>query len=188
MNSVGAARGIPGGYPWSHSTPVNLLRQLRRPQDEPVATTRNWTIVGCPSWAPPSKGSVPTWLPPSPRQIGHRRGRPQQSPCCSAQSPLFGVLPGVGIQGGEPSSAFRLCRTVLTSEGVSGLRQSYPNSRVPVGRLGRPIRSGGWFHPCLGPRPPYFLCIYFFGAGGQRGSPPSLKATTALKDGGARHY
>ena len=64
--------------------------------------------------------------------------------------------------------------------------KSYPDLRVPVGRPGRPIRSGGWFHPCLGPRPPYFSSN-LSGAGGQRGSPPSLKATTALNDGSVRH-
>ena len=139
--------------------------------------SRNRTIVGCPSWAPPSKGSVPTWLSPSPRQVGHRRGRPEQSPSAALPRVLFSasclVWEAGAVHRNPPRSV--LPDGAHNCAGGQVPAKSYPDLRVPVGRPGRPIRSGGGFHPCLGPRPPYFSSFVFW-SGGTAGLAPVVES------------
>ena len=87
MNSsgwLGGSGGVPG---------VPIVPLLTRSADHRGPQSRSLCIPGALLERLPVRAVFPTWLPTPPREIGHRRGRPQQSPEGNAQSPLFGHCP-----------------------------------------------------------------------------------------------
>ena len=91
---LGGSGGVPG---------VPIVPLLTRSADHRDPRSRSLCNRSLPPGAHlerlPVRAVFPTWLPTPPREIGHRRGRPQQSPEGSAQSPLFDHFP---VLGGRP--------------------------------------------------------------------------------------